>query len=94
MEKLAELIKNDLRTEFDKIKSELDKIVIDSIKSCGSCTIDLWMNTLELKGDNHSAAKIPTKFVSVAEEYYKYQGMSTYRRYTPGGSISKLEISL
>lgn len=44
MEKLSELIKNDLRTEFDKIKSELDKIVVESIKSCGSCTIDLWMN--------------------------------------------------
>lgn len=94
MEKLSELIKNDLRTEFDKIRSELDKIVIESIKSCGSCTIDLWMNTLELKGDNRSSAKIPTKFVSVAEEYYNYQGLSTHRKYSPGGYISKLEISL
>lgn len=94
MEKLSELIKNDLRTEFDKIKSELDEIVVESIKSCGLCIIDLWMNSLELKGDNHTDAKIPTKFASVAEDYYESQGFRIYRIYTPGGSISKLEISL
>ena len=94
MENLSELIKNDLRTEFDKIKSELDKIVVESIKSYGSCTIDLWMNSLELKADNHTAAKIPTKFASIAEEYYESQGFRTYIRYSPVGSVSKLEISL
>ena len=94
MEKLSELIKNDLRTEFDKIKSELDKIVVESIKSCGSCTIDLWMNRLEFKADHHTEAKIPTKFASIAEEYYESQGFRTYIRYSPGGSVSKLEISL